>query len=420
MNINNIILHGNIIFSTSPEEMERHPDSYIVVKKGMVEGIYKEPPRNTEGLAVIDYGDNLIIPGFSDLHIHAPQFCQRGIGMNLELLQWLENHTFHQEARFSDLQYAERIYTDFVDELARQGTLHSSIFATIHKEATELLFEILSRKGLKAYVGKVNMDRNSPPVLTENTEISVRESEDLIIKYMYHPLVRPILSPRFVPVCSKRLLHMLGDLAWQYNAPVQSHLGETMEEVKWVKKLHPEAKSYADIYNQNNLFGQTAALMAHCIYLSDREIELMKKNGVIAVHCPESNLNLSSGIMQVRKLINKGVTVGLGSDVGGGHNLSMVKAMVRAIQSSKVIALTDRGMKPLAFEEAFYMATKGNGSFFGKVGSFEAGYDFDAIIIDDSSLEKKEYNLAQRLQRFVYIGDDRNIIARFVNGILIR
>jgi len=407
---------GDIAYSVSPEEIEVFPQSYIVMKDGIVEGVFQELPPQYKNIDVADYGRQLIIPGFVDLHVHAPQVYERGLGLDMELLDWLDKYTFPEEKKFSDLQYAEQAYQFFSDELIRQGTLCASLFATIHKPATELLFDLLSDRGLRAFVGKVNMDRNCHAELKEDQSTSLRETEELIQKYQDNPMVKPIITPRFIPSCSGELLAGLGKLAIQYNVPVQSHLSENRIEVAWVRDLHPECRDYSSVYNQHALFGQTPTLMAHCIYLSDDEIELMVKNNVVAVHCPESNLNVASGIMPVRKMLRKGVSIGLGSDVGAGHNLSIAKAIVRTIQMSKVLKVFDADQTPLTFEEAFYMGTKGGGRFFGATGSFEPGYRFDAIVIDDAKLCNPALTIMERLQRFVYIGDDRNITARFAQG----
>ncbi len=409
------VLKGNMAFSISPGEIKTFPQSYIVVENGIVEGIYKHLPEEYRGNEIFDYGDSLIIPGFVDLHVHAPQYYQRGLGMDMELFEWLEKYTFHQEAQFSDLEYAREVYSHFAEELIRRGTLCASIYATIHKPATELLFEILSNKGIRAFVGKVNMDRNCPDGLKEDTKDSLRETEDLIEKYMNNTLVKPILTPRFVPTCSDDLLEGLGELAIKFNIPVQSHLSENWNEVKWVKELHHEG-NYTSVYYEKGLLGHTPTLMAHCIHLNEEEIELISKNDVIAVHCPESNLNLGSGIMPVRKMLKKGVSIGLGSDVGAGHDLSMANTMVRAIQLSKVAKVFGPEQEQLTFEETFHMATKGGGSFFGNAGSFENGYMFDALVIDDTGLGCQNLSVIERLKRFVYVGDDRNITARFVQG----
>ena len=146
----------------------------------------------------------------------------------------------------------------------------------------------------------------------------------------------------------------------------------------------------------------------------------MKKNNVTAVHCPFSNLNLASGIMPIRRFLDKGISVALGSDISGGHELSMFKVIVNTIQSSKVCWInSNKEFDFLNLSEAFYLATKGGGSFFGKVGSFEKDYDFDALIIDDENLNHDNYSLMERLERFIYLGDDRNIVHRYVRGNLI-
>jgi guanine deaminase len=410
------ILKGNIAFSVSPDEIKAFTQNYIVIKDGTVKGIYETLPEEYEGTKVKDFGNKLIIPGFVDLHVHAPQFYQRGMGMDMELIEWLDTYTFKQESQFSDLSYAKRVYSHFVDEIVRQGTLYASIFATVHKPASELLFELLSDKGIYAYVGKVNMDRNCPDSLKEETAVSIRETEEIIKKYKDNLKVKPILTPRFVPTCSGEMLEGLGKLAYKYDVPVQSHLSENRNEIKWVLELHADHKNYSSVYQRKGLFGQTPTLMAHCIHLTDEEIEMMHDRNVVAVHCPESNLNLSSGVMPLRKMLNRGVKVGLGSDVGGGHNIAMPKAIVRAIQLSKILKTQNPENQPLTFEEAFYMATKGGGSFFGNVGSFEEGCSFDAIIIDDSNLGDANFTIKERLQRFIYIGDDRNIVKRYVSG----
>jgi len=412
-----LIFKGNIIFATAPGELKICAKSHIIVKDGTVEGIYERLPEEYGQEPVKDYGERLILPGFVDLHVHAPQFFQCGLGLDRELLDWLSDCTFPAESRFSDPAYAREAYTLFATEMIRQGTVRACIFATIHKESTGLLFEILREKGIGAFVGKVNMDRNCPGFLKEETEASIRETEELIIQYGGHPLVKPILTPRFAPSCSGKLLAAIGELAEKYNLPVQSHLAENRREVEWVRELFPSHPTYSDVYFDSGLFGQTPTLMAHGIYLTDRELGLIKDNGVMLVHCPESNINLASGIMPVRKWLDRGIRAGLGSDVGAGHTLAISKAVVRAIQLSRLMKFFDPWAKPLTIAEAFFMATKGGGSFFGKVGSFEKGYSFDAIVVEDDPRIAGRLSLEEQFQRFLYTGDDRNIIARFVRGL---
>lgn len=413
-------LKGNIIYPDSIDQIRYVPKGYLICENGKVMGVYNNLPEGYLNIRVTDYGDRLIIPGLTDLHIHGPQYAFRGLSMDLELIDWLNENTFPEEARYSDLEYAKKAYTIFVNDLKNSATTRACIFGTIHEEATVLLMELLEATGLKCLVGKVNMDRNSPDYLCESSAWSAKSTrrwlKDALKKYKN---VAPIITPRFLPTCSEALLKELAALSEEYMCPVQSHLSENIAEVKWVRELCKEAKSYSDAYDRFGLFGgKVPTVMAHCVYITEEEIELMKKNQVFVAHCPESNTNLSSGIAPVRKFLEEKVPVGLGSDVAAGSSNSIFKAMAAAIQVSKLRwRLMDSDLKPLTIEEAFYMGTKGGGAFFGKVGSFLEGYEFDAVIIDDSSLAHPQpLNLKQRLERVIYLSDDRHICDKYVSG----
>ena len=159
--------------------------------------------------------------------------------------------------------------------------------------------------------------------------------------------------------------------------------------------------------------------MAHCVWSTEEEVELMGKNGVFVAHCPASNMNLTSGIAPIRKYLDLGLNIGLGSDIAGGHSGSIFRAITDGIQVSKMyFRMVDETYKPLVFPEAFYLATRGGGAFFGKVGSFEEGYEFDAVILDDSVLPHPQpLTLAERMERAVYHGlDEKKTIAKYVAG----
>lgn len=415
------ILKGNILFTPTPDKFTVIEHGFIVIIDSKVDNVYRSLPEEYKNCKVIDYGDKLIIPGMNDLHCHAPQFRNLGMAMDKELIPWLNDYTFPEESKFKDERYSEKVYKKFIQEVWKQGTTRIAVFATIHKNASMKLMDMFIESGLGAFVGKVNMDINSPDYLCETSEQSLSDTEEILIKYgNKSSIVKPIVTPRFVPTCSNELLSGLGKLCNKYNTPAQSHLSENKSEIEWVKTLHPESKFYGDVYNKYKLFGQTPTLMAHCSFSSDEEMALMKTNNVTAVHCPSSNLNVGSGMMPIRKFIDNKINLGFGSDISGGHTCSLFKTMVQAIQVSKLYwANSDKQIPFLSNSEAFYIATKGGGSFFGKVGSFEKGYDFDALVIDDSDLNYLDYTLEQRLERFIYVGDDRQILHRYVCGNLI-
>ncbi|OSB12508.1 guanine deaminase [Paraclostridium bifermentans] len=412
------IYKGNILFTKIKDKFEIIENGFIIVKNGKILDLYKNLPSEYQNFEVIDFSDNLIIPGMNDLHCHAPQFRNLGMAMDKELIPWLDNYTFPEEGKFRSIEYSDKVYKNFIKEVWRHGTTRIAVFATVHKESSIRLMDLFKQSGLGALVGKVNMNINCTDDLLEDTEKSISDTEYILENYYNaDELVNPIITPRFIPSCNSELLKSLGDLAIKYNVPTQSHLSENLGEIDWVKQLQPESEFYGDAYNRFNLFGQTKTLMAHCVYSCNKELELMKKNNVFAVHCPNSNLNLGSGIMPVRKFLDNDINIALGSDISGGHDLSIFKVMVNAIQCSKLLWVnSNKQVDFLTLSEAFYMATKGGGSFFGKVGSFEKNYDFDALILDDSNLNPESYSLIERLERFIYIGDDRNIIHRYVRG----
>ena len=415
------IYRANIIFTPQSSHFEVIPHGYIVVNDGKVEGVYSELPQHLSNFPVTDWGDRLLIPAMNDMHVHAPQYRNQGIAMDLELLPWLQNYTFPEELKFADTAYAERIYRRFIHDLWRFGTMRVVAFASVHLESTRLLMRLLDKAGMAGRVGKVNMNRDCPKGLQESVEDAVKATDVLFEEFEREGArVRPIVTPRFIPSCTPEMLQACGEMARKYGLPVQSHLSENHGEIALVRELEPESRHYADAYDRYGLFGQTPTIMAHCVWTEGEELELLRQRGVMVAHCPTSNLNIASGPAPIRRFLEADVPVGLGSDVSGGHDFSIFRMMVYAVQVSKIHYQRDKSCAFLTLSEAFWMATKSAGRFFGQVGSFEPGYDFDALVIDDSELQiDANYSLLERLERFVYIGDDRQIAARYCQGRLI-
>lgn len=413
-------LKGNICYSRDLNNLVIAENSFIVCEDGLCKGVYRELPEKYKDIPCKDYADKIIIPGLVDLHVHAPQYPFRGLGMDLELIDWLNTHTFVEEAKYVDMEYANRAYDIFVEDLAASATTRACIFGTLHTQATLLLMGKLEKAGINAYVGKVNMDRNSPEYLCEESpEKAAEDTESWIQRTAEFENVKPILTPRFTPTCSDELMERLSGLQKKYKLPMQSHLSENFGEIAWVQELCPDTAFYGEAYDKYDMFGNDCpTIMAHCVHSGKDEMELMKKQKVFVAHCPESNTNLSSGIAPVRLYLENGMKVGLGSDVAAGSKLSIFYAMAAAIQCSKLRwRLLDQSLAPLKAEEAFYLATRGGGEFFGKVGSFEEGYEFDAVVIDDSSLRHpQELGVRERLERLIYLCEDKNIAAKYVCG----
>ncbi|WP_417026256.1 amidohydrolase family protein [Candidatus Allofournierella excrementavium] len=401
-------LKGNIIFTPACGRLEVRPGQYLVCEDGLVAGIFETLPERFGDIPVHDHGDRLILPGLVDLHVHASQYAYRGLGMDMELLDWLEENAFPEEARFAEQEYAAAAYRVFTDELTRSATTRACVFATVHRPATLLLMELMEKAGLRGFVGKLNMDSNCPDYLRETTDGSLAETRRWLEESAGFSAVRPVITPRFIPSCSEELMNGLGELQRQFGAAMQSHLSENLSEIEWVKQLRPWSRFYGEAYSRPGLFGgECPTVMAHCIWSGEEERALMKEQGVFLAHCPQSNMNVSSGIAPVRTWLNEGQKAGLGSDVAGGAHLSIFRAMTDAIQCSKLRwRLVDDSLAALTLPEALYLATKGGGEFFGKVGSFEPGYEFDAIVMDDSALPTtRKCSLTERLERVVWLSD---------------
>ena len=410
------IFKGSFIDTPQKDTFRVRGNCYLVAADGMVEGIYSALPGKYGSAAVTDLGGDVMIPSFIDLHIHAPQDLQTGLGMDLDLIDWLNTYTFPMEARYSDPGYARKMHPLFAGELLSNGTLRSVILGTVHNESNDILIGALKENGLSAYVGKMNMDRNAPPGLSQTTAESLNETKAFCQKHKDDALIRPIVTPRFVPSCSSELMKGLSDIAAEYGLPVQSHLSENKREIAWVKKLYPESRNYCSVYDEHGLFGRTKTLMAHGIHLSEDETEMCAAKDVRLVHCPAANLNLTSGIMPVTRYLDSGLDIGLGSDVGAGHTAAMNKIIVQAVQSSKILSLYSPGSRVLSLSEAFFLATKANGEFWGKTGCFEPGYSFDALTVRDEHGLLGELEPLNILERFLYRGDDRWITKRYLEG----
>ena len=417
----NYILRGNLCYSEDPNHIRIVPNGWLVCVDGRCAGVFETLPERFAALPLVDYGDRLIIPGITDLHVHAPQFAFRGLGMDMELLDWLNAYTFPEEAKYASVEYAQRAYGQFAAHLRRSATTRACVFATIHLPATELLMRELENSGLVSYVGKVNMDRNSPEYLCEKDAQTALADTERWICETKHAFAHtyPILTPRFIPSCSDELMRGLRGLAEKYALPVQSHLSENFSEIAWVKELCPQSEFYGDAYDRFGLFGgDHRCIMAHCVHSCDAEMERMRQNGVFVAHSPMSNANLSSGVAPVSKYLAMGLKVGLASDVAGGETENMFRVMADAIRDSKLRwRLLDQTVAPLTVNQAFYMATVGGGSFFGRAGSFEEGWEFDAVVLDDSLLDHpQELSLRARLDRCIYLADDRQVFAKYVAG----
>uniref|UniRef100_A0A8C0CCA8 Guanine deaminase n=1 Tax=Balaenoptera musculus TaxID=9771 RepID=A0A8C0CCA8_BALMU len=334
------------------------------------------------------------MPGLVDTHLHAPQYSFAGSNVDLPLLEWLTKYTFPTEHKFQSIDFAEEVYTRVVRRTLKNGTTTACYFATIHTDSSLLLAEITDKFGQRAFVGKVCMDLNDTvPEYKETTEESIKETE------------------RFVSEMLQR----------------NSHISENRDEVKAVKNLYPGYKNYTDVYDKNNLL-TNKTVMAHGCYLSEEELDVFRERGASISHCPNSNLSLSSGLLNVPEVLKHGVKIGLGTDVAGGYSSSVLDAIRRAVMVSNMLSVNKINAKSLTLKEVFRLATLGGSQALGldrQIGNFEVGKEFDALLINlkasDSPIDLFYGDFVGDIseaviQKFLYLGDDRNIEEVYVGG----
>ena len=301
--------------------------------------------------------------------------------------------------------------------MVKNGTFHASVFGSIHRNSTGILLEKMDKFRMLGYVGKVNMDRNCPDYLRETTEESLQETEAFLHDYAGGIRVKPILTPRFAPTCTEELMMGLGHLAKQYRCGMQTHLVESRWEAAESMRLYPGYSCDAEIYERAGLLEYGPSIFAHVIFPTEADTAILRKYRSYAVHCPDATNSVIAGIMPAAALHDQDVDLSIGSDIAAGHHISVYRQIARTVQLSKLKEFYEpEGNRTLTFENAFCMGTKLSGTVFDRVGSFDTGCRFNALVID--GVEDPGFPLTpqKRLERFCYNGDDRNIIARYIDG----
>lgn len=359
----------------------------------------------------------------------------------MQILDWLSQVTFPNEARFADPAHARRIYSRCVDGFLRQGVTTAAYYGSLHAEATQILADLCLAKGQRALVGKCNMDRHAPSWYADaSVAASLRDTEDCLAHVeRIDPagqLVRYVLTPRFAISCSDALLAGLGAMAARRpDLAVQTHVNEALSEMEFTRTLFPQFASEIDLYAHFGLLASRRSILAHCCYMSEEEVGKVAALGCGVAHCPVANMTVGGGFMAapVRALLRAGVKVGLGTDSGGGFSSSVLDAARQALVASNAREVASEGKdRGLTIPELFYLATLGGAQVCGledKVGSFEVGKEFDALLINTAdgagggsimTMVEEEDSLNTVFEKFMMTGDDRNIEQVYVRGRLVK
>ncbi len=415
---------GAVFHMLSEQEPVFLPDGGLIVnEKGMIEdcGPWQTLERQgkTDGLKVITLAaHDVIIPGFVDTHVHMPQLPVTGCQAP-DLLSWLEQYIYPAEARLSDTEYAWTVSRWFFEHLLKNGTTTAAVFLTSHQLATKIAFEIAQKQGNRVIMGPTMMDVNAPQELLKNPTHLLDQAS--LLYHEWHGSdkgrLQFALTPRFALTSSEPLLEGIGKLREKFpDAYLHTHLSEQPGEIEAVRQQFPWAKDYTDVYEKFGLLG-ARTILAHGVHLSDGELDRLKQHDCSLAHCPSSNFFLKSGRFRLHDVLARQIRVGLGSDVGAGPELSMLKVMKDAQYMQ-----TD---SPVSFNTLFYAATLGGARALfmdDRIGNFLAGKEADFVVLDFSARSdfmppgKGIAVREEMLQRLVYVGDDRLVKETFVRG----
>ena len=364
-------------------------DGLIVVDEA---GRLVRAERWQEGVApdALDLRPMVVIPGLVDLHAHLPQIPNAGLGSGLDLLTWLDRYIFPLERAY-DRGVAERQAPAAFRAFAAAGTTTVVAYTALWADSTDAAFAAAEAHGIRAVIGKVMMDRityDDGIAPNEILETSLRQSDELASRW--HGTdggrLRYAFTPRFAVSCSADMLRESAALAAHHGAYLQTHLSEDDGEIDEVRRLFPEAADYLDVYDRAGALGPRT-ILAHAIHLSEREVERIVDSGSRVAHCPASNLFLSSGLMPLGAYRAAGMTLGLGSDVAAGPEMSLFTVMRAGAVTQRVLELTGRADRSHAAHgvEWLRLATLDGARALGleaDIGSLEAGKEADLVAID--------------------------------------
>ncbi len=396
-------------------------DGVLAVEDGRIIDLLPAEKALRQGLApeaCRSLGKRLLVPGFIDTHIHAPQIDVIG-SYGEQLLEWLERYTFPAEMRVADPGVATAVAESFIDELLRHGTTTALVFSSSHEEATERLFAAAARRRLCLVAGKVMMDRNAPGGLCDAAEAGSQACRRLIERWHGRDRLRYAVTPRFSITSTEAQLRCAGELLADYpGLYMQTHLAENTDEVAAVQRLFPDCNDYLETYERHGLCTERS-VFAHCLHLDSGEIARLGAADSKVAFCPSSNLFLGSGLFDWRRFDEAGVEVSLATDVGGGTSFSMLATLGDAY---KVCQLQGYSLSPLT---AFYCITLGNARALGleeRVGNLVPGTDADFLILDPDAtpLIKRRVEAAATLEdewfTYMTLGDDRLVAETWVAG----
>ena len=407
----------------SREAVRIVPDGMLVAKDGRIAAVGPSKdllPDLPAGTPVSEWPRCIALAGFVDAHVHYPQ-TEVIASRAPDLLAWLHEHTFPAEIRFSDPDHARSGAAFFLDQILANGTTTAAVFCATAPCSADALFQAALERGMRVVAGKTMMDRNAPPALLDDAAGSEADSRSLLLRWHGKARLGYAITPRFAITSTPDQLAAAGRLAAENpDAWVHTHVSESPEEIAEVRALFPDARDYVDVYDARGLL-RPRSILAHGVHLSEAEFQRLHDRGAAIVHCPTANTFLGSGLMDLAaaRKVERPVRVGLGTDVGGGTSLSMLRTMAEAYKVAQL-----RG-ETLDVFDLLHLATAG-GAFAlgldGRIGRLEVGMEADIVVLDPASTgmlahrEARARELADRLFALVTLGDERAVREVWIAG----
>lgn len=416
-----------------------HQALIVTGRDGAIKAVHRRESPEAAALArrfaatgdLVTFGrEQYLLPGLVDLHIHAPQWPQLGKALDLPLEDWLQTYTFPLEARYESTPFAQAVYESLVDGLLANGTTTAVYFGTLHLAATRVLADVCLQRSQRALIGRVAMDdiQQCPAYYRDaSAEGAVADTRELIeyvrsMRGNESALIRPVITPRFIPSCSDELLARLGALSRETGCHVQTHCSESDWEHRYV--LQRCGKTDTAALDGFGLLSRHT-ILAHGNFVTDADISLIRERGAAIAHCPLSNVYFSDAVFPLRKILQQGVHVGLGSDIAGGASPSILDNARHALIASRSLEAgvdsaldRDQRRRPDSRVDAltaFWLATAGGGIALDlPIGLFREGYQFDAVLIDaqapDSNLRVEVDDTPEDiLQKIIYLAGRPNV-----------
>ncbi|KAF2112234.1 hypothetical protein BDV96DRAFT_580381 [Lophiotrema nucula] len=437
------VFFGRLIHSKSLEEIEIHKQAALGIDTNGIIAFLDPDVKNAEEACKKHSGFadakcttleplQFLFPGLIDSHLHAPQWPNLAIGMEGNLREWVETYTDPIEASYKDTDKARRVYDEMVQKELEMGSTTVAYNSSIQVEATNVLADTCLKYGQRAVIGKLCILTGSTH---DNWDESPEQSLEDAQKCIDHirkidpeeSLIMPCVKPRGGPYAPPKVMAGLGAISHEQKTRVQAHMCETTEDITRTLKLHTGFEHYTDMYKSYDMLHE-GSILAHCIHLSDHDIEMLRDTKAGVAHNANSNTCLRDGECRVRQLLKAGVKVGLGTDCSAGYSTFMLDSIRQASNVSRHLAMhNDDDEWMLSFPELVYLATLGSASVLtinDKVGNFEVGKCFDALIVDTGlrdciNIAGWEDDDLALLKKWVFMGDDRSIQKVFVNGKLV-